>query len=365
MLRGTFSRHTIGLILQRRISAASLWRIGGYTVPQEPHAVEELLEDVRAGMEVARKGGHASEASTLLERAHQISGPAFGATSEAALHVHHMLALSLFNAERFAVAEKHLRELLKVVDEQSPIDRFELRVMRADALRRLERLDEAVAACVVEESDSVEQQVEMLTRQAWLETQRGEQGTHQLNEAAALSDKLEAKSQSLAQYSSMILCMQALVSAGAGQWEEGVERAERAAKTISQWRELSGNKNGLNGAMGDAFTAQGKALIAGKSWLRAEERLDSALAEYGDDSARAAEALLALGGLFRATSSMTYAEGTYRKLLAAIDRHPEMVGREHIRQTYDEYAWFLRNHRRTPEAEEVEQEYIRLFHNKT
>jgi hypothetical protein len=60
-----------------------------------------------------------------------------------------------------------------------------------------------------------------------------------------------------------------------------------------------------------------------------------------------------------------YAEGTYRKLLAVIARSPGEVAPEHVREAYDRYAWFLRHAKRLPEAEEVEQEYIRFYHDKT
>lgn len=73
------------------------------------------------------------------------------------------------------------------------------------------------------------------------------------------------------------------------------------------------------------MTLQGRALLAGKNYLRAEEMLDEALAQFEDDHARAAEAMLALGQLFRETRSDMYAEGMYRKLLAVIARNPGEV----------------------------------------
>jgi hypothetical protein len=41
------------------------------------------------------------------------------------------------------------------------------------------------------------------------------------------------------------------------------------------------------------------------------------------------------------------------------------VNAENVREAYDKYAWFLRHAKRIPEAEEIEQEYIRFYHNKT
>lgn len=365
----------VGLVQRRWVSAAALWPVGGYDVPAEGHAVEGLLEEVGTGAGLLRGGQRLAEASHMLERAHAIAEAAFGPGSESALHVRHLLALALFNAGRLAPAEAHLRSLLSLLDPCSPIDRFPLRVMRADALRRLGRIHEAAQASQVEPGDSIEQRLEMLTRQAWLLTQQsgatGPAATipappHEvLNEAVELIGSLEEKSKSMAKYSAIVLALQALVSLRAGNFVEALERAEKAAKTIEQYRALSGEATGLSKELGDVLTVQGKALLGSKNFLRAEEVLDQALALFETDHARAAEALLALGDLFRQTSSNTYAEGTYRKLLAVIDRFPGQISREHIHEAYDSYAWFLRNHSRKKEAEEVEQEYIRLFHNKT
>jgi tetratricopeptide (TPR) repeat protein len=84
----------------------------------------------------------------------------------------------------------------------------------------------------------------------------------------------------------------------------------------------------LTAELGDLLTLQGRALLAGKNYLRAEELLDEALAQYEDDHARAAEAMLALGQLFRETRSDMYAEGMYRKLLSVIARNPGEVRRK-------------------------------------
>jgi tetratricopeptide (TPR) repeat protein len=327
--------------------------------------VEEMLEDVREALATGRKGNMA-EGSNLLERAYAIAESAFGESGESALYVRYLLAVSCFNAGRYVPCVKHIDQLLRHVDITSPIDRFELRILRADALRKQELLEEAAAACAAEPDDTVEEQLELLAKKAWLISQTGTgKGAAELNEAAALSSSLEEKSKGLAKHSAAILAMQGLLSLQAGDVEKSLERGEMGQKTIEQWRTFTGDTTGLGMEMGDALTVQGKALLEGKKFLRAEEILDEALSQYGGDNSRSVEAMLALGQLFRETNSNTYAEGTYRKLLSLISRKPTEVAREHVREAYDKYAWFLRNHSRQAEAEEVEEEYIRLFHNKS
>ncbi len=350
----------------RRISAAALWS-RRYPLPDRHHAVEEQLEDVKQGVQLAREGspGALREGSNVLERAHSIASAAFGDGGDAAVHVRQLLSLACFNAGRYAACEKHVRGLLKVVDETSFVDRFELRVLLVDALRRQGRLDDAQAACGSEASDSVEQRLEMLARRAWLVRQiKGGAPPHELlNEAAQLSSSLEAKSVGQAKHSAVILAMQGLLSLEAGRADEALEQAAKGQKIVEQYRSMTGESRALAMELGDVLTVQGKALLAGKNYLRAEETLDEALAQYEADNARSAEAMLALGQLFRETHSNMYAEGTYRKLLAVISRNPGEVSEEHIREAYDKYAWFLRKAKRIPEAEEVEQEYIRFYHN--
>lgn len=55
-----------------------------------------------------------------------------------------------------------------------------------------------------------------------------------------------------------------------------------------------------------------------------------------------------------------YTEGVYRKLMSLI--HQGNVDPEHRHQAYDEYAWFLRSQKRVSEAQDVENEYLRLYH---
>jgi tetratricopeptide (TPR) repeat protein len=348
----------------RRISEAALWA-RKYPLPTEAHPVEDMLEDVKRGLQLVREGspGALKEGSNVLERAHAIASAAFGESGDAATHVRHALCVACFNAGRFAAAEKHARGLLKALDPTSAVDRFEVRVILADSLRRQGRTAEAEVACVSEPADSVEQRLELLARRAWLLRQGKGTPPHEvLNEAAELSNTLAARSAGQARHSAAILAMQGLLSLEAGLWEEALERAAKGQAVVEQYRAAGGDTRALAAELGDVLTVQGRALLAGKQFLRAEETLDEALAQYGDDHARAAEALLALGQLFEQTQSNTYAEGTYRKLLAVISRSPGEVASENVREAYDKYAWFLRHAKRIPEAEEIEQEYIRFYH---
>lgn len=333
---------------RRHVSAATLWR-RKYELPKEgSHAVEALLDDVGAGLKLLRGGGSLREASAVLERALEIAAVAFGPSSESSLHVRNLVALACFNAGRFAAAEKHLRGMLAVVDATSAVvDRFEVRVLLAASLRQQGKLDEAAAACAGEPEDSVEQRVELLARRAWLELAagRGPSASALLNEAAAVCSALEHKSASLARYGALILALQGVQSLTVGRADEALARAKLGQRTLEQYRQLSGDARALAPEMGDVLTVQGQALVAAKRYLEAEETLDEALAQYEPDSARSAQALLALGQLFKETSSNTYAEGAYRKLLSMIARNPGEISSDHIREvSVFPFFWFVIAH---------------------
>jgi tetratricopeptide (TPR) repeat protein len=150
----------------------------------------------------------------------------------------------------------------------------------------------------------------------------------------------------------------------AGQFEAALERTSKGVKAVKKWRSDTGNTSGLAREMGDLLTVQGRAHLGCKRFLSAEEALDEAMASFetgggAGKEGRSAEALLALAILYKESASQTYAEGVYRKLMRIISTGG--VDAEHIHSAYDAYAWFLRGQKRIPEAEDVEQEYIRLY----
>lgn len=228
---------------RRWIGAASLWG-RKYPIPQESHSVEAMVDEIKTGMQLVREGSASSmkEGSNVLERGCMIASSAFGESAEATLFVRHALCVSLFRAGRFGSCEKNLRLLLNVVDSTSTIDRFELRVMLADCLRKLGRSEEALQACAAESEDSTEQKLEMLARQAWLARESGgKEPPHELlNEATRLIETLEKRTFALAKYSAVILAIQGLISLEAGRWEQALERGQRGQQVIQQYRSVAG-----------------------------------------------------------------------------------------------------------------------------
>lgn len=110
------------------------------------HPVSDVLDEVKQAAPLLAKGA-TREASALLERAHAIGSNVFGEHGEFSLFIQHLLASSCFNAERYTVAEKHLRLLLRAVDETSPIDRFAVRGMLVNCLRLQNRVADAANEC--------------------------------------------------------------------------------------------------------------------------------------------------------------------------------------------------------------------------
>jgi tetratricopeptide (TPR) repeat protein len=297
--------------------------------------------------------------------------------------------LSAINADRYAVAEKHLRLLLQHVDETSVIDRFELRVALVNVLRLQCRLLDAANECVAENGDSVEQQIRLLSMKSFLLMRcKGELPPHDpLNTAAALSAKLEEGSREQAKLVAIIFALQVLirdvccyglllfanlllfsliqgtVSVEAGNYDQALERVSKGLSAVRKWQS-DNSSSSLTMELGDLLTVRGRALLGNKTFLSAEESLDEALAAFevgvgAGKEGRAAEALLALGTLYKETSSMMYAEGVYRRLMRIISVGG--VDSEHVHASYDAYAWFLRSQKRVTEAEDIEKEYIRLY----
>lgn len=138
--------------VRRWLGAASLWG-GRFAVWSEAHASEALLSEVARGTALLRSADRSTkvlnESASLLERGADIAVSAFGAQSEASARAEFALCVAWHAAQRFAKCEKRAKTLLQHLDPASPVDRFQLRVMRADCLRQLNRIDEAMQACQV------------------------------------------------------------------------------------------------------------------------------------------------------------------------------------------------------------------------